>query len=329
MNSKINNLKYITAISVVIILAIATLAIACIGCTNSDLPDSSVNITDGDGNVLSGDKVYDMPRQINFTAAALAANPAGITVQIKATVQPDTAANKAVDWSVAWADASNSPNIASYLQVVPISDGSTTATVTCLAALPKDIYISVITREGGFEDTCVVKFIGKPSSISVSCPSLSPSNNTYGLGVGVTYDFNVTMDNAIHSVGSTFTPGVSIEATGSLTVGTYETDPRGSKVWYNERSANLSEFKDDIISYTVDSNTVRLTLTKSIEGYYSSKTSGGTVHTFYNRVKSIDSECYFTVTILSGVTGVTTSFKIVVDSNAVTGVSIGIGELTF
>ena len=329
MNSKINNLKYIAAISIVIILAIATLAIACIGCTNSDLPDSSFNITDGDGNVLSGDKVYDMPSQLNFTAAALAANPAGITVQIKATVQPDTAANKAVDWSVAWADASNSPNIASYLQVVPISDGSTTATVTCLAALPKDIYISVITREGGFEDTCVVKFIGKPSSISVSCPSLSPSNNTYGLGVGVTYDFNVTMDNAIHSVGSTFTPGVSIEATGSLTVGTYETDPRGSKVWYNERSANLSEFKDDIISYTVDSNTVRLTLTKSIEGYYSSKTSGGTVHTFYNRVKSIDSECYFTVTILSGVTGVTTSFKIVVDSNAVTGVSIGIGELTF
>ncbi len=98
---------------------------------------------------------------------------------------------------------------------------------------------------------------------------------------------------------------------------------------YNERSANLSEFKDDIISYTVDSNTVRLTLTKSIEGYYSSKTSGELSHTFYNRVKSIDSECYFTVTILSGVTGVTTSFKIVVDSNAVTGVSIGIGELTF
>ena len=78
--SKINNLKYIAAISIVIILAIATLAIACIGCTDSDLPNSSFNITDGDGNVLSGDKVYDMPSQLNFTAAALAANPAGVSI---------------------------------------------------------------------------------------------------------------------------------------------------------------------------------------------------------------------------------------------------------
>ena len=194
MNSKINNLKYIAAISIVIILAIATLAIACIGCTNSDLPDSSFNITDGDGNVLSGDKVYDMPRQINFTAAALAANPAGVSIQIQATVYPDNAANKAVDWSVAWANGSDS-DIASYIRVTPTADGSTTAMVTCFAAFSNDIHVIVTTRDGGYQATCVIKFVGIATGISVSS-SVPKSGEFFQLTTNSTNVFNINLTNS-------------------------------------------------------------------------------------------------------------------------------------
>ncbi len=267
MNSKINNLKYITAISVVIILAIATLAIACIGCTNSDLPDSSFNITDGDGNVLSGDKVYEMPRQINFTAAALAANPAGVSIQIQATVYPDNAANKAVDWSVAWANGSDS-DIASYIRVTPTADGSTTAMVTCFAAFSNDIHVIVTTRDGGYQATCVIKFVGIATGISVSS-SVPKSGEFFQLTTNSTNVFNINLTNSFDKT-SCDLEITSVSAYGDLYFYDYKALSGKVLSYSNIGLQSISKYVDRFITSTSvnGSNIVVTTGSTQLGGLY-------------------------------------------------------------
>lgn len=149
--NKINNLKYITAISVVVMLAVAALTVACFaftGCAIKDNASSNNSVTDGDGNILAGDKTHEMPSSIVFAATTAETQSAGLT--INATIEPATAIDKSVDWSVAWVAPSSGwatgKSVNSYLAVTPASDGSTTATVKCLAPFGAQIKVTATSR---------------------------------------------------------------------------------------------------------------------------------------------------------------------------------------
>lgn len=102
------------------------------------------------------------------------------------------------------------------------------------------------------------------------------------------------MDNVFGVVGEKYHDySIGFQAVGTLTVGTLEDDPRGSPVWYTTRSANLSEFADQIISYSIEGDVLHVMFNKSVEGFYSSMVRNGTVKTYYDRVQSIDSPCSF------------------------------------
>lgn len=281
-----------------------------------------------------------MNSHIKLTSAmALASERATnyTTYTVTAAITPSTATNKTVDWSLAWAEPNSAfaggKKVTDYMTVTPTSDGALTATVTCIKAFEGDILLTVTTREGGYTADCVCSFIGKPTSVTVSSSQVSRSNGTFALSVGVTYNFDISQDNAYHSVGAAYKDfSVSCVATGDLTVGTYEYDPRGSKAWYSTKSAKLSDYMNDIITYTHNGNTLQITLNKSIDGYYSSMVRTGTVKTYYDMVKSVDSECYFTFYVNNQKTGVNLqdSFKVVVDTTSVSGVSItGLNALEF
>ena len=301
--------------------------------TQKPQEEATGGVFDGNGNSMDENTVYDLPNAISFSMAALSQNTNGLSVTVNATVQPSTATNKAVDWFVSWADSANSTDVTQYVNVIPSSDGSTTATVTCYQAFTGDVIITVTTRESGYTADCIVSFVGIPSSLSVSCAQLAPVGDTYGMGVGVSYAFNIKLDNVFEQVGDIYKEyDVYLTATGSLTVGTYESDPRGSKVWYDERSAELSEFADNIVDYSVSGNVLTLKLKKSIEGYYTSSKRTGTVSTYYDKVKTVNSPCSFTISIKSkklGASSPTATFKIVVDNNVVTGVSLNKNSLEF
>lgn len=285
----------------------------------------TINATDENDNKMDNSTVYNLPKAMKFSAMALAANPAGISVNVTANVEPSTATNKAVDWSVMWADTTNTANVSDYVTVTPASNGSTTATITCYKAFTGDILVVVTTREGGYTADCVVSFVGKPTSLTLTSVNANKTGDKYGLGVGITYDFNINLTNAINAVGAAYKDySVAVVATGDLTVGTYEYDPRGSKTWYNTKSAKLSDYVNDIITCTVEGETLHVTINKSIEGYYSSMVRNGSVKTYYDKVQSVDSECYFTVYVNCKKIGVNMqdTIKVAIDNTVVTGVSI-------
>ena len=71
--------------------------------TNEKSPKPIPNVTDENGNDLSGGKYYAMPAKMAFTAATYAdesGNEASnaVTANIIATITPNNAANKKVDW---------------------------------------------------------------------------------------------------------------------------------------------------------------------------------------------------------------------------------------
>lgn len=325
----LKKLLMIIALALVIALTVGVIAQSVI---ISNLKHKQTDIqtetaTDENGNFMDSTTVYNLPKAMKFTATALAAsaNSTGISVNVTANVEPSTASNKAVDWSVMWSDSTKNANVTDYVTVTPASNGSTTATITCYKAFDGDILVVVTTREGGYTADCVVSFVGKPTSLTLSSVNANKVGDKYGLGVGTTYDFIISLTNAINAVGAAYKDySVAVVATGDLTVGTYEYDPRGSKTWYSTKSAKLSDYVNDIISCTVEGDTLHVTITKSIEGYYSSMVRNGTVKTYYDKVKSVDSECYFTVYVNCKKIGVNMqdTIKVAIDNSVVTGVSI-------
>ena len=132
-------------------------------------------VTDGEGNPMESGKVYAMPANMvfakvyampaNMVFAATAAEPSdakdGIT--LKATIDPDTAANQNVDWSVSFVNPSSSwasgKTVTDYVTVTPISDGALTATVQCLKAFGEQIKITVTSRANEYATAeCTVDY---------------------------------------------------------------------------------------------------------------------------------------------------------------------------
>ena len=117
--------------------------------------------------------VTPMRMAVNPRSGAATAAVNYVTQTIKATVFPENASNVKVDWSIAWESSSQTANIASYIEVVPVTEGGLTANVNCYRALPGNAVITVTTRDGGHQATCTVKFVGIPSSMEVTHASLT------------------------------------------------------------------------------------------------------------------------------------------------------------
>ena len=107
-------------------------------------------ITDENGNDLADGQIHAMPQAMVFRSSTLASG-ANAAVTLKATVKPDTAENKAVDWTVEWFDSSaawaNGKTVTDYVTATPSADGSVTATITCKQDFGAKIRITVTSRE--------------------------------------------------------------------------------------------------------------------------------------------------------------------------------------
>lgn len=198
MTKKNNSFNFIVIFVAIILLAVSVTAALTNGFTNAnpfgwldfETEDvsgdvSSGGITDEEGNSLSAGEVYDLPSQLNFSAAALAKQDTGmdfVEVLLQATVLPVDATNKKVDWSAVWVDGSDSSDLSEYLTVTPESDGSTIASVRCYKAFDKKINVIVTTRDGGFTAVCVVSYVGEnPSSLNIVFDGVTLDDGVYVL----------------------------------------------------------------------------------------------------------------------------------------------------
>lgn len=71
--------------------------------------------------------------------------------QLTATIEPSDVANKEVDWSVAWKNASSTwatgKKVTDYVTIAAMSDGGLTANVSCLKAFGEQVVVSCTSRE--------------------------------------------------------------------------------------------------------------------------------------------------------------------------------------
>lgn len=119
-----------------------------------EVTKSSFNITMPDANNLS---VKLMSSEVSVT------NEGYLTKTLTATVSPATQYNQAVNWSVEWKNANSTwatgKSVSDYVEVVPKSEGSLTATVTCKQAFGEKINVIVTSQMDNTKTaTCVCDY---------------------------------------------------------------------------------------------------------------------------------------------------------------------------
>ena len=335
-------------------------------------------VTDGEGNAMDEDIVYPMPEKMSFSAAAFAqplaqfgepsgttvTSPQSVDVRIEAYVYPESAANKAVDFSVAWGNAPThgSEQVSNYLTVTPDSDGSTTATVSCKKSFGDDtIIITVTTREGGYTATCTVSFTGIASGIEITSStatkkSTSERGEYYELGTSKTYTFNIGLTNAFNDAAGNLSV-TEIGGEGNMYFGNGSYNDGGYINFTDMVQKSIGEFADDFItSATISGNTLTVkTGSKILENYYSSYgpdeyfitdiyydryvvemnddwSIKNSSDTFRNQNAQSNAQnigsCYFYVTVKDSISGLTETVRLWLVSS-VSGVSLSQTELEF
>lgn len=154
-------IKWVAILIAAIIAAVVTAILVFVYCPT-------------EANHTAENEIQPLPEQITFTAEQLnaAARNGGTTsVTVRANVEPYNAENSKVDFTVAWKDAPSSynKNVAEYVTVRQDSDGSQTATITCIKAFTEyNVVITVTTRDGGFTAQCLCTFSGTATGLELS-----------------------------------------------------------------------------------------------------------------------------------------------------------------
>ncbi len=136
-----------------------------------DTPDTPQIKDDGGAELENGESNGISLLNAKIPRAAYAANGisayADTAFTLTATVTPNDAVNKAVDWSVAFenpeSEWASGKNAADYVKVTPTSDGALTATATCLQAFGERIIITAQVRDGSddLKATCIANYVEK------------------------------------------------------------------------------------------------------------------------------------------------------------------------
>lgn len=165
-HEKSDTIKWIIAFALIAVLIFGVIAAIFIGIDNKkDIPpqEEQTVVTDGDGNAMESGTVYAMPANMIFATTAAEQSNAAEGITLQATITPDTADNKAVDWNVSFVNPSSSwasgKTVSDYVTVTPASDGALTATVNCLKAFGEQIKITVVSRANEYAKAeCVLDY---------------------------------------------------------------------------------------------------------------------------------------------------------------------------
>ena len=162
-NSWSDKFSWIITVIAMVLVAILSIGLLCALFIQpqEDEPDktkqteqAAVNeqaaVIDGEGNAMVSGKTYAMPQRMVFSATAAEAVTASDGITLTATVSPETADNKAVDWAASFVNPSSSwasgKTVTDYVTVTPTSDGALTANVNCLKAFGEQIKVTVTSR---------------------------------------------------------------------------------------------------------------------------------------------------------------------------------------
>lgn len=321
-------------------------------------------IMDRQGNAMDAAMLYRMPERMAFTSAALTSERSA-QVRIEAYVYPENAANREVDFSLAWGNAptNGSGNVTDFVTVTPESDGSRVATVACQKAFGEDtILLTATTRDGGYQATCTIAYVGHAEGIVVTSTDAVKASSAsrgeyYALGTNGTYTFHVMLINAYDSVKGDLQIK-EFGAVGTLYFGDgYSTDA-GYLNYSNVTQRDLNDMLSSFIrSVSLSGSTLTVkTGGMVVENYYSGfgpdenhvveylydryvvevredtmgyKQLGDTFNNSYAKYNAENvGSCYFYVTVEDSVSGLSETIKLWLEST-VNGIALSAKTMEF
>ena len=261
---------------------------------------------------------------LSMNAAAVTAANGSVSKTLTAYVYPEDAKNKAVDWTIEWLDTEETKDISDYLTLVPDSDGSATAQLTCLQAFDGEALVTVTSREGAFFDTCQVLFVGNPTTLSVDCDNLTEKTGSFGkyyeIGASNSYTFDITPDNVFGTVGAECNYTFEVKGHGSFKTQTqYYYTVNDGKTWEEgtEQTVNIadvttvSKYEPSVFDWSVSGNKLTVNVNCTLESYYTSSVRNGNMITYENKFREYtDDNWYYEVIVTETNSGVSTSFKV-------------------
>lgn len=172
--SKLFKIRLIVTVLIIAILA-SVISVAIV------IENKSNVIVIGD-NVVLDDKTHELPKNLVFAVSNTVSNSEPFTeksVKLTATVKPDHATNKALNWSVDWVDSqskwASGKNISDYLT---LSSDGVTATLTCKAPFgEKANIVAQSVDNANAKATCVIDFL---SDFNLKYEFFVESNGLHG-----------------------------------------------------------------------------------------------------------------------------------------------------
>ena len=256
-----------------------------------------------------------------------------VSKKIQAIIEPSTAKNASVDWSVEWGEKQNG-EVTDYLTVTPDSDGSLSATVTCKQPFSGEIVVVCVTRQGKYVATCTVTYAGQPTDITLT-GSTQETDGAYRFGIGNTYEYAIEMSNPFGAVGEKFNNvTVSVTGVGQVILGYMEHFKAQDKdVWYDasDETVEYDSLKDALISASYANGTLTIKTLSAVEDFYrgTGRMDGGRTIFYEGKFRSYVTDCYFNVTLTERNSGCSKTIKVVYDSGVVTGVNMSQNEMEF
>ena len=256
-----------------------------------------------------------------------------VSKKIQAIIEPSTAKNAAVDWSVEWGEKQNG-EVTDYLTVTPDSDGSLSATVTCKQPFTGEIVVVCVTRQGGYVATCTVTYAGQPTEIIITGDT-QETDGAYRFGIGNTYEYAVELSNPFGAVGEKFNNvTVSVTGVGQVILGYMEHFQTQNKdKWYDasDTTVEYDSLKDALISASYANGKLTIKTLSAVEDFYrgTGRMDGGRTIFYEGKFRSYVSECYFNVTLTEQNSGCSKTIKVVYDPGVVTGVNMSQNEMEF
>lgn len=262
---------------------------------------------------------------------------------IRATVLPESVANKSTTWEVYWMDNQTGDEDAAVTDYVTVTactesapymeqEGSNFCKITCKQAFSgSKVGVRVTTVVGGYTATCEVRYEGRPSHLGIH-KALDEGGYEHVTGeillnTGTTYSFKLVPDNVFHNVGDNFdhygVAGLSWEGSFVLREGYWNNNQWGYGV--TDVTKDASECVEMLNRFCVNSVACRdgnlvITLNNSIRSY--DKTSSG------QRSVYISGDAILCVTVKETNSGVTQTLRVKI-TPSVSSVALSDDTLTF
>lgn len=188
-----------------------------VGQEQTGTPDEETSANTENGGAVIGVPVENGIKLMSakIPVAEFAAN--GVSAQaetaytLTATIVPDTATDKTVDWEIAFVNPSSEwatdKVVTDYVTVTPTADGALTANVECLQAFGEQVVVTVVSRDNPLATaTCTIDYAQKVTGATLKFGDITVNLggttnvkwqiNANGEGFGGVTDFDYTVSEA-------------------------------------------------------------------------------------------------------------------------------------